>query len=86
MRANQLRLWFSSVAYVLLNELRKRALRGTEFARAQCETIRVKLLKIGAQVRVSVRRVYVSLASGYPYQDVFYKILENIERSYPQRC
>jgi hypothetical protein len=86
MRANQLRLWFSSVAYVLMNELRKRALRGTEFARAQCETIRVKLLKIGAQVRVSVRRVYVSLASGYPYQDVFYKILENIERSYPQRC
>jgi len=86
MRANQLRLWLSSVAYVIMHELRKRALQGTEFAKAQCETIRLKLLKIGAQVRVSVRRVYVSLASGYPYQDVFYKILKNIRRSYPQLC
>lgn len=66
MRANQLRRWFSSVAYVVMNEVRKRALLGTEFARAQCETIRLKLLKIGAQVRVSVRRVYISLASGCP--------------------
>ena len=86
MRANQLRLWLSSVAYVIMHELRKRALQGTEFAKAQCETIRLKLLKIGAQVRVSVRRVYVSLASGYPYQDIFYKILKNIRRSYPQLC
>ena len=86
MRANQLRLWLSSVAYVIMHELRKRALQGTEFAKAQCETIRLKFLKIGAQVRVSVRRVYVSLASGYPYQNVFYKILKNIRRSYPQLC
>ena len=86
MRANQLRLWFSSVAYVVMNEVRKRALEGTEFARAQCETIRLKLLKIGAQVRVSVRRVYISLASGYPYQEVFWKVIENIRRAYPQRC
>jgi hypothetical protein len=86
MRANQLRLWFSSVAYVIMHELRKRALQGTEFGRAQCETIRLKLLKIGAQVRVSVRRVYVSLASGYPYQDVFYKIIKNIKGAYPQLC
>jgi hypothetical protein len=86
MRANQLRLWFSSVAYVVMNEVRKRALRGTEFSRAQCETIRLKLLKIGAQVRVSVRRVYISLASGYPYQGVFWKVIENIRRAYPQRC
>jgi hypothetical protein len=86
MRANQLRLWFSSVAYVLMNELRKKALKGTEFARAQCETIRLKLLKIGAQVRVSVRRVYISLASGYPYQEVFWTVVENIRRAYPRRC
>jgi hypothetical protein len=86
MRANQLRLWFSCVAYVLLNLLREKALKGTEFAKLQCESIRVKLLKIGAQVRVSVRRVYMSLASGYPYQGVFLKILENIKRARPLLC
>jgi hypothetical protein len=86
MRANQLRLWLSSVAYVIMNELRSRALRGTEFARAQCGSIRLKLLKIGAQVRVSVRRVRVSFASGYPYQDSFYRILRNIREAYPQLC
>jgi len=69
-----------------MHELRKKVLQGTEFGRSQCETIRLKLLKIGAQVRVSVRRVHVSLASGYPYQDVFYKILENIKGAYPQLC
>jgi hypothetical protein len=86
MRANQLRLWFSAMAYVIMNELRGRALQSTEFARATCETIRLKLLKIGAQVKVSVRRVYVSLASGYPYQEVFCKILAAIQKSYPLRC
>ena len=86
MRANQLRLWFSSLAYVIMNELRKRVLQSTEFARATCETIRLKLLKIGAQVRVSVRRVYLSLASGYPYQQVFCKILSTIRNTYPLRC
>ncbi len=58
--ANQLRLYFSAVAYLLMNELRRKALVGTELARAQCHTIRQKVLKIGAQVRVSVRRIYVS--------------------------
>jgi hypothetical protein len=86
MRANQLRLWFSSLAYVIMNELRKRALKATEFERATCETIRLNLLKVGAQVRVSVRRVYVSLASGYPYQEVFCKILSTIRKTYPLRC
>jgi len=86
MRANQLRLWFSSVGYVLFNLLRKVALRGTKLAKSQCENIRVKLLKIGAQVRVSVRRVYISLASGYPSQETFWKIFNNIRRAYPQLC
>jgi hypothetical protein len=86
MRANQLRLWFSCVAYVLMNLLREKALKGTEFARLQCESIRVKLLKIGAHVRVSMRRVYISLASGYPYQGIFLKILENIKRARPLLC
>jgi hypothetical protein len=64
---NQLRLWFASVAYLLLNELRRLGLEGTELARARCDTIRTKLLKIGAQVRVTVRRVWVHWASSYPY-------------------
>jgi hypothetical protein len=71
MQANQLRLYFFSLAYVLMNELRTQALENTEFAKAQCHAIRVKLLKIGAQVRVSVRCITVSLASSYPYQNTF---------------
>jgi hypothetical protein len=68
MRANQLRLWFASFAYVLLEALRRIGLRHTQFARATCGTIRLKLLKIGAQVRVSVRRIKVAMASACPYQ------------------
>ena len=71
MRANQLRLWFASMAYVLLNRLRELALAGTELANATVGTIRLKLLKIGALVKLSVRRVRIAMASGYPYQDVF---------------
>jgi len=86
MQANQLRLYFSSLAYVLLSELRRQALRGTQFAKAQCNTIRLKLLKIGAHVRISVRRIYLSFASGYPYQDTFFQILGNLKKAYPQLC
>lgn len=68
MRANQLRLWFSSMAYVLLCALRRIALHGTSLARATCGTIRQKLLKIGALVRISVRRIKIAMASGYPWQ------------------
>jgi hypothetical protein len=71
MKANQLRLWFSALAYVLMNELRRRALQGTELAQATCQTIRLKLFKIGALVRVSVRRVAVSFSTGYPYRELF---------------
>jgi hypothetical protein len=71
MRANQLRLWFASMAYVLLSTLRRRALAHTELARATCGTIRAKLLKIGALVTVSVRRVRVAMASACPYATVF---------------
>jgi hypothetical protein len=86
MRANQLRLYFSSIAYVLMSALRRQGLQGTEFAQAQCQTIRLKLLKIGAQVRISVRRIYVSLSSAYPYQDIFSQTLTNLKRAYPQLC
>ena len=79
MRANQLRLWFSSVAYVLMNELRQIALVGTELARAQCHTIRLKLLKIGARVTVSVRRIVIHMAGGYPYQRLFHTALARIQ-------
>src|SRR5918995_1804900 len=68
MRANQLRLWFASFAYVLLEALRRIGLRLTQFASATCGTIRLKLLKIGAQVRQSVRRIKIAMASACPYQ------------------
>ncbi len=86
MRANQLRLWFSSLAYTILNELRQVGLPGTKLSQATCATIRLKLLKIGAQVRVSVRRVSLSMASGYPYQDLFCTVLSNLQRAYHLQC
>jgi hypothetical protein len=72
MRANQLRLWFASFAYVLLEALRRIGLRHTQFATATCGTIRLKLLKIGAQVRKSVRRIKVAMASACPYQTEYH--------------
>ena len=79
MRANQLRLYFSSVAYMLMQALRRLGLKGTKMATAQCNTIRLKLFKIGAQVRISVRKVWVSLASGYPYLDLFHQVYRNLQ-------
>jgi Transposase DDE domain group 1 len=72
--SNQLRLYFSSVAYVLLQMLRRLGLEGTELAKAQCNTIRLKLLKIGALIRITVRKVWVALAGGYPYAELFRQI------------
>jgi len=71
MRANQLRLWFAAMAYVLVCGLRRIALRHTQFAQATCGTIRLKLFKIGALVRVSVRRINIAMASACPYQNEF---------------
>jgi hypothetical protein len=68
MRANQLRLWFASMAYVLLAALRRIGLAHTQFARASCGTIRLKLLKIGALVRTSVRRIKLAMPSAFPHQ------------------
>jgi hypothetical protein len=68
MRSNQLRLWFASMAYVLLAALRRIALPATRLAQATAGTIRLRLLKIGALVRVSVRRVTIAMASGHPWQ------------------
>ena len=71
MRANQLRLWFAAMAYVLLGALRRLGLARTQFAVATCGTLRLKLLKIGAQVRVSVRRLKVAMAAAFPNADEF---------------
>jgi hypothetical protein len=86
MRANQLRLWWSSFAYILMQALRRLALKGTEMEKAQCQTIRLRLLKIGAQVKITVRKVWVSLAGGCPYQDLFLRAHENLRRLTPLNC
>ena len=84
MRANQVRLWLSSVAYTLLQVIRQIGLKGTPLARARCDSIRLKLLKIGARVRVTVRRVYLSLAETCPYQELFALVYKNLRRRLPQ--
>jgi Transposase DDE domain group 1 len=80
MRANQLRLWLSSAAYVLVQALRQHGLKDTPLAQARCDTIRLKLLKIGAIVRVTVRRVWFCLASSCPSQAIFAQVFDNLCR------
>jgi hypothetical protein len=86
LRANQLRLWFSSVAYTLMAALRRLALAGTELAHAQCDTIRCRLLKIGARITVSVRRVWVSLSQSCPATELFWRVWHNLRRLVAPRC
>lgn len=81
MRANQLRLWFASMAYVLLSALRRIGLRFTQFASASCGTIRLKLLKIGALVTTSVRRVRIAMASAYPHRDEWELAYHSLRRA-----
>jgi hypothetical protein len=78
MRANQLRLYLSAMAYVLISGLRRLGLKATELAAAQVATIRTRLLKIGAQIRVSVRKVWVSMASSYPWQGLYQQVWDNL--------
>jgi DDE family transposase len=78
MRANQLRVYLSAMAYTLVCGLRRLGLKATELAQAQAATIRTKLFKIGALVRVSVRRVWLSMASSYPWQGVFRQVWSNL--------
>ena len=85
LRSNQIRLYFSSVAYLLMQALRRLGLQGTELAKAQCTTLRLKLLKIGALMRITVRKVWVSLASGYPYQELFRQVYAQLQAA-PRRC
>jgi hypothetical protein len=78
MRANQVRLCLSTVAYVVMRALRQFGLKETEMAQAQCDTIRVKLLKIGATIQVTVRRVVLALSEGCPFQAVFQRAWANL--------
>lgn len=79
LRANQLRLYFSSFAYILLCALRNLGLQETELANAQCGTIRTKLLKIGAQVRISVRRIWIAFSASYPFAELLRTVLANLQ-------
>jgi hypothetical protein len=78
MRANQMRLYLSAMAYILVSGLRRLGLKTTGLAQAQVSTIRTKLLKIGAQIRVTVRKVWVSMASSYPWQDLYQQVWTNL--------
>ena len=76
---------FSSFAYILLQSLRRIALRGTPLEKAQCGTIRLKLFKFAAQIRLSVRKVWISFSQSYPWQNLFEQVLDNLGRR-PLRC
>ena len=71
LRANQLRLYFSSLAYVLIESLRRMGLAGTEWAKHQVDTIRLRLLKIAAQVRVTARKIWIRYSKSYPWKNTF---------------
>jgi hypothetical protein len=79
-RANQMRLYLSAIAYVLVSGLRRIGLKGTELAEAQVSTIRTKVLKIGAQIRVTARKVWVSMTSSYPWQGLYQQVWMNLRR------
>ena len=85
MRANQLRLYCSSIAYLLLQALRRLALAGTALARAQCQTIRLTLLKVGARMRVTTRKVWLALATGCPHAALFARVHATLT-ALPLRC
>jgi hypothetical protein len=77
---NQLRLWFASIAYILMNALREQCLAETELKNATVETIRTKLLKLGAVITVTKRRVLIAISSACPYQDIFATVYERLSQ------
>jgi hypothetical protein len=86
LKVNQMRLWLAGVAYTLLVQLRRLGLAGTDFARARASTIRLKLLKIGGLVKVTVRKIWVHLATGCPYQAAFAQCVHQLQRAGPTRA
>ncbi len=85
MRANQLRLYLSTFAYVLMNTVREVGLAGTAMAKAQCSTIRLKLFKIAAVIRITTRKVWLSLSSVHPFQHLYATALRNL-RAGPEQA
>ena len=85
MRANQLRPYLSSAAYMLMHALRRLGLKGTDMPRAQCQTIRLKPLKMGARIRLTVRHVWIAMSEAYPWAGIFASALRNLQ-SIPLRC
>ena len=83
MRANQLRLTFSSVAYMMMSALRRLGLKGTDLAKAQCDTIRLKLFKIGARITITARKIWISFSSSYPMADLFARVCFNLANASP---
>jgi hypothetical protein len=75
-----MRLYLSAIAYVLVNGLRRIGLKATELAEAQVSTIRAKILKIGAQIRVTARKVWISMSSSYPWQELYQEVWMNLRR------
>ena len=86
LRSNQIRLYFSSIAYCVLEALRRLGLAGTKMARAQAGTIRLRLLKIGARIRITARKVWISLATGYAWAGEFEQVYDNLARGEPLPC
>ena len=80
LRANQLRLYFSSLAYVLVEALRRVGLAGTEWAEYQVETIRLRLLKIAAQVRITARKIWIRYSKAYPWKNTFLAVWAALRR------
>jgi hypothetical protein len=85
LRSNQIRLDFSSAAYLLMEALRRLGLKATDLAQAECRTIRLRVLKIGALIRVTARKVWLSLAGGYPYAALFARVYAALQ-ALPLRC
>jgi hypothetical protein len=80
LRSNQVRLYFFSITYLLPEALRRLGLKGTEFAQAQVMTIRLKILKIGALIRVTVRKIWIALAGGYPDAELWERIWRQLQQ------
>ena len=78
MASNQLRLWFSAFAHLMVSVLRAEVLRGTDLATATLGQIRLKLFKIGARIKISCRRIHLELASAYPFQETFRRACANL--------
>jgi hypothetical protein len=83
MAANQMRLWFSSLAYLLLERVRAIGLEGSRLAEATLGSVRLRVMKVAAVVKVSVRRVHVALSSAFPLQDVFRQAAERLKTCAP---